>query len=66
MKVRRFDRDTFTVDGQVIHLSKHTHQEILGRFLESKKSSRLKPEVVMRVEIVNNLTSKTLERNFPD
>ena len=66
MKVRRFDRDTFTMDGQVIHLSKHTYQEILGRFLEGKKSSRLEPEVFIGVQIVDDLTHESLKRNFPN
>ena len=35
----RFYRDTFTVDGEVIHLRKHANQVILGSLLECKKSS---------------------------
>ena len=64
--VTRFDCDAFAMDRKVIHLSKHTYQEILRSFLESKKSRRLKTEVFIGVQTVYYLTDKSLKWNFPD
>ena len=52
MHVRRFDSNTFAMYCEVVDLSKHTYQKVLGRLLYSTKRSGLKPECLMGVEAV--------------
>merc|ERR1719175_601456 len=64
LDILRHDGHPLGMDGTKVGVLKETHQVSLASFLESHHSRTLEPQVSL--EVLSNLTDKTLERKLAD
>mmetsp|Transcript_17427 Transcript_17427/g.28389 ORF Transcript_17427/g.28389 Transcript_17427/m.28389 type:complete len:145 (-) Transcript_17427:98-532(-) len=64
LNVLRHDGDTLSVNSAKVGVLEKRNEVGLGSFLESKDGGSLESEVVL--EVLSNLTHKTLERKLAD